>query len=227
MLWRFRRELVLILFILVSIWILRHNLTFRPNIFKQTSAMKELSPEVRTIIIENENLRKLLGLKQNKGFSKLIYANTKTVSPWVFPSVITVDKGFWDGVKENMAIVNRSGSLIGRIIQVKENVSIGITIYHPDSKISVMVAETGELAVMEGLSLSFLYPNLKVKFLPPECKASVGDTIETSGLTRLYPCRVKVGKVVKIDSLKTEPVTQGFVKPFFINEDISTVAIVE
>ncbi|MCM8825485.1 MAG: rod shape-determining protein MreC [Candidatus Omnitrophica bacterium] len=227
MLWRFRREIILIFFILVGTWILKHNLIFRPIVFKQQSHLKELTPELKSIIIENENLRKLLNLKQNKGFSRIIYANTKTISPWVFPSVITFDKGFRDGVKENMAIVNKNGSLIGRIVDVKENFSTGITIYHPNSKISVMVIETGELAVIEGLSLSLLSSNLKIKFLPPECKASVGDTVETSGLTRLYPSRVRVGKIVSINSLRTEPVTHGFVRPFFINEDLRTVAIVE
>ncbi|MCM8828160.1 MAG: rod shape-determining protein MreC [Candidatus Omnitrophica bacterium] len=208
-------------------WILKHNLIFRPIVFKQQSHLKELTPELKSVIIENENLRKLLNLKQNKGFSRIIYANTKMISPWVFPSVIAVDKGSRDGVKENMAIVNHKGSLIGRIVEVKENVSTGITIYHPDNRISVMVLETGELAVMEGFSLSFLSSNIKIKFLPSECKASAGDTVETSGLTRLYPCRVRIGKIVRIESLRTEPVTHGFVKPFFINEDLRTVAIVE
>ncbi|MCM8764558.1 MAG: rod shape-determining protein MreC [Candidatus Omnitrophica bacterium] len=225
MLWRFRREIILILFVLVGAWFFRHNLTFRPHILKQSGNLQQLPREMKSIITENENLKKLLNLKHNKNFARIIYANTKTVSPSVFPTTIMIDKGFRDGVKENMAIVSNNGSLIGRIVDVRENVSVCITVYHPDSRISVMVLETGELAIMEGLSQSLLY--LKIKFLPSECNASVGDTVETSGLTRLYPCRVKIGKIVKIESLKTEPVTHGFVRPFFINEDIRTVAIVE
>jgi len=189
--------------------------------------MKEFSPDVKSVIEENEKLRKLLNLKQSGRFSRIICASTITISPWVFPSVITIDKGTRDGIRENMAIVSYKGSLIGRITSVKENTSTGITLYHPDSKISVMVAETGELAVMEGFSMSVLSPHLRIKFLPTECMASAGDTVETSGLTKLYPSRIRIGKIIKIDSSRTEPVTHGIVEPFFTNENLRAVAVVE
>lgn len=227
MLWRFRREIVLIFFILIGFWIIKHNLSFRLSFFKHKPEIKEHSQEFQSVFNENENLRKLLNLKNKTGFSKVVYATTTSVSPWVFPTLITIDKGFRDGIKENMAILNCSGSLIGRIITVKENSATGITLYHPDSKISVMVARTGELAVMEGFSVSPLSSHLKIKFLPSECKASSGDVVETSGFTKFYPSGVKIGSIIKIDSSKTEPVTQGYIKPFFIYENLRTVAVVE
>lgn len=227
MLWKFRREIIVFLFILVSFWIVRQNLSFNLHFWKKKSIPEKYTPDIQTVVLENENLKKLLTLKHDKNYSRIIYANTKTISPWVFPTVITIDKGFSDGIKENMAIISCDGSLIGRIVSVNKDVAMGITLYHSENKISVMVRETGELAVMEGLSLTKLYPRLRIKFLPSECKASVGNMVETSGLTRLYPRCIRIGTIVEIETSKTEPVTQGFVKPFFINENFRTVAIVE
>lgn len=227
MLWRFRREIVFIFFILIGLWCIKHNLSFRVSFFKHKPELKEYSQKLQDFIIENENLRKLLNLKKKTGFSKVVYATTTSVSPWVFPTLITIDKGLRDGIKENMAIISCNGFLVGRITSVGETSATGITLYHPESKISVMVTRTGELAVMEGLSVAPLSSHLKIKFLPSECKACPGDIVETSGFTRFYPSGVKIGRIVKIDSSKTEPVTHGYVKPFFIYENLRTVGVVE
>ncbi|MCM8815931.1 MAG: rod shape-determining protein MreC [Candidatus Omnitrophica bacterium] len=227
MLWKFRREIVLMMFVIVSFWIFKNNLSFNLRFFKKEFPKQEYSSEIQTIILENENLKKLLNLKNRKNFSKVIYANVKTISPWVFPTLITIDKGSYDGIKENMAIISCNGSLVGRIVSVNNNTAMGITLYHSENKISAMVRETGELAVIESLSATPFHPRLRIRFLPPECKAYVGNVVETSGFTRLYPSGITIGTIVEIESSKTEPVTQGLVKPFFINDNLRTVAIVE
>ncbi|HOK80461.1 MAG TPA: rod shape-determining protein MreC [bacterium] len=227
MLWRFRREIIFIVLILIAIWLIKYGVSFRAFFSKHMTTSGNFQPGVERIINENEQLKKLLGLKQSGNFSHVVYAGVKTISPWVFPSVIVVDKGTENGVREGMSVISSSGSLIGRIITVNKNDSTAITLYHPDSKVSVMVLSTGELAVIEGVSVASLYPYLRIKFLPPECKASVGDIVETSGLTRLFPLHIKVGIILKIDRSGSEPIAQGIVSPFFIHENINTVALVE
>ncbi len=223
MLWRLRREIILIFFILVGMLLLKHSPHFKFHYGRKASVPSAPS-EVDNIILENERLRKILNLKQKSQFN-LIYANAITISPWVFPTIINIDKGLRDGIKENMAIISYNGSLVGRIVSVKENTSSGITIYHPDNKISVIVRETGELAVMEPSSFSLQY--VRINFLPSECKACVGNTVETSGLTKFYPQGIKIGVIKKVYISKAEPVAYALVKPLFINEDIRTVAIVK
>jgi rod shape-determining protein MreC len=227
MLWRFRREIIFIIFLLVGVWFTRHHLTFTSSFFKKKIQEKVIQPDIENIISENERFRKLLNLKQEKIFSKVIYASVKTISPWVFPSTIVIDKGYADGVKENMAIISSNNSLIGRIVSVDRDTATGITLYHQDSRVSVLVSSTGELAVIEGVSISSLYPYLKIKFLPPECRANAGDVVETSGFTKLFPSHIRVGKIIKIDSSTAEPVKHGIVLPFFINENFTAVALVE
>jgi len=226
-LWRFRREIIFIILIMLGAWLIRHSVSFRMFFPKHTVSSGNFQQDVESIINENEQLKKLLGLKQSGSFTKIIYASVKTISPWVFPSSIVFDKGTEDGVKEGMSVISSSGSLIGRVISVNKNNSTGITLYHPDSKVSVMVLSTGELAVIEGVSVASLYPYLRIKFLPPECKASAGDIVETSGLTRLFPHHIRVGRIVKINNSSSEPITHGVVVPFFINENIKRVALVE
>lgn len=227
MLWKFRREIIFLMFVIIGIFFIRHNLVFRIFYSRHVSIEKVIQPSLEELILENENLRKLMELKQRKNFSKVIYANAKSISPWVFPSQIIFDKGTTSGVKTGMAVISSDGSLIGRVVSVSEQTSTCITLYHPDNKVSVIVSKTGELAIIEGISLSSLYPYLRIRFLPPECKASTGDIVETSGLTKLFPSSIRVGKILKISFSSTEPVAQGLIKPFFTNENITTAVFVE
>ncbi|MGC8804615.1 MAG: rod shape-determining protein MreC, partial [Candidatus Ratteibacteria bacterium] len=216
-----------IVLMIIGIWLIRYGVSFRTTFSKHTASSGNFQPGVERIVNENEQLKKLLGLKQSENFSHIVYADVKTISPWVFPSIMVVDKGAENGVKEGMSVISSSGSLIGRIITVNKNDATAITLYHPDSKVSVMVLSTGELAVIEGVSVTPLYPYLRIKFLPPECRASAGDIVETSGLTRLFPHHIKVGTILKIDRSSSEPIARGIVSPFFIHENINTVALVE
>lgn len=227
MLWKFRREIIFLIFVIVGIFFIRHNLVFRIFSSRHATGEKAIQPSLEELILENENLRKLMEFKQRKNFSKVIYANAKSISPWVFPSQIIFDKGTASGVKTGMAVISSEGSLIGRVVSVSEQISTCITLYHPQSKVSVIVSRTGELAIIEGVSLSSLYPYLRIRFLPPKCKASAGDMVETSGLTKLFPSSIRVGKILEISSSSSEPVTQGLVKPFFTNENITTAVLVE
>ncbi|HON05449.1 MAG TPA: rod shape-determining protein MreC [Candidatus Ratteibacteria bacterium] len=227
MLWRFRREIIFFVFVITGIFFIKHNAVFKIFSSRNASIEKAIQPSVEDIILENENLRKMMGLKQKRGFSKIIYANAKSISPWVFPSQIVFDKGAKDGVKIGMSVISGNGSLIGRVVSAEEQSSSCITLYHPDNKVSVIIPRTGELAIVEGISLSVSYPYLRIRFLPPQCKASEGDTVETSGLTKLFSSSVKVGTIVKICPSKSEPVVQGFIKPFFTNENIKTAILVE
>jgi len=227
MLWRFRREIIFFVFVIIGIFFVKHSALFKIFSSRNTSIEKAVQPSVEDIILENESLRKMMGLKQEGSFSKVIYANTKSISPWVFPSQIVFDKGARDGVKIGMSVISGNGSLIGRVVSVEERSSSCITLYHPDNKVSVIVPRTGELAIVEGIALSFSYPYLRIRFLPPQCKASEGDMVETSGLTKLFSSSIKVGTIVKISPSKSEPVVQGYIKPFFTNENIKTAILVE
>jgi len=77
MLWRFRREIIFIIFLLVGVWFTRHHLTFTSSFFKKKIQEKVIQPDIENIISENERFRKLLNLKQEKIFSKVIYASVK------------------------------------------------------------------------------------------------------------------------------------------------------
>ncbi len=213
--------------IIAGIFFIRHNADFRIFSPKRVSVEKAVQPSIDELILENENLRKLMKLKQRRYFSRVIYASAKSVSPWVFPSQIIFDKGTRNGVRTDMAVISGDGSLIGRVVSVSEQTSTCITLYHPDNKVSVVVPRTGELAIVEGISLSSLYPYLRIRFLPPQCRASEGDMVETSGLTKLFPSSIRVGTILKISSSGTEPVAHGLIKPFFINENITAALLVE
>ena len=223
MLWRFRREIILLFFLFMGFFFL-HRKTFF-NVFgeKHDVVSRINTFSIDDLLRENRRLVELLKLKDRYVPGKIVYARVIEISPWVFPSVIKLDKGLSSGVTDGMSIVSKNGFLIGRVTSAGQDFSSGITLFHPDNKVSITVSSTGELAILEGGS----FPYLKIKFLPPECRAAPGDTIETSGFTQLFPSGITIGKIVRMSRSSYELSTEGYVKPFFYYDNFEEVCLVK
>jgi rod shape-determining protein MreC len=222
MLWRFRREIILLIFLGAGFALLRHGFHFpRPLFHKpvQPSSVQTIEGLVR----ENERLRSLLNLTNEKTYRKIIVCSVVGISPWVYPTEVTVNRGSTDGIEPGMSIISGKGSLIGRIVSVSEHSASGITLFHKDNKVSVLICSTGEIGILEGGS----FPYLRVKFLPPNCRAAPGDIVETSNMTQLFPVHTRIGKLVRVSGSSKELTMQGFLRPSFYEESFEDVAVVK
>ena len=83
------------------------------------------------------------------------------------------------------------------------------TVFHPMSKVSVVVAPTREIGILEGGTFPFLY----VRFLPGDTKAGAGTEMVTSGLSDFYPRGIRVGTIARMGRMKSDFFLQAWVKP--------------
>jgi rod shape-determining protein MreC len=155
--------------------------------------MLELN-RLRNAGYENAELRSMLSLRDTikyplipaKVISKLI-----TVSQGDF----IINRGSQDEIKKGMPVLNQNG-LIGLISDVAENYSTIRTLFNSNLSIAVTIQRTHVSGI-----LTFDGANLIIKNIPSTYDVQVGDRIETSEFSTLFPPSVPVGVVLKKETI--------------------------
>ena len=199
---------------------------------------QELLPEVSRIdSLKTENIelrRELESLKKELSIDYTLneysYLNAtviyRNVSTWY--NTITVDKGTYNGVKEDMVVVNSQG-LIGKVVSTTTFTSDIrlITTKETDNKISITISN-GENKT-NGLIKNY---NYKTKYLEVEGVSNtetvrVGDYVYTSGLGEIFPSGILIGTVSDISTDEYDLDKIIHVTPIADFDDINFVAILK
>lgn len=197
-----------------------------------------LLPEVSRIDSLNaENIelrRQLEALKKelsiNYTLNEYSYLNattiTRNVSNWY--NTITVDKGSYNGVEVNMAVVNSEG-LIGRVTSVTTFTSDIrlLTTSETNNKISITISNGENL--INGLIKNY---NSKTGYLEVEGVSNTESVktdnyVYTSGLGGTFPSGILIGKVAKITTDEYDLAKIIDVTPIANFDDINYVAILK
>lgn len=103
-----------------------------------------------------------------------------------------LDAGRNDGVEAGMAVISPNG-VVGIVDKVSQHFSSVISVLHRQSMVSVRLAATGH-------SGSLIWPGVRcdealLVDIPSHVEVRVGDRVETSGLSVVYPGGIPVGFV--------------------------------
>jgi rod shape-determining protein MreC len=142
-----------------------------------------------TLQVENRDLKQLLNFHPEPtatGLTARVIATTG--APYAASMIVTA--GSRDGVQKNMAAMAGDG-LIGRVIEVGEWSARILLLTDPDSRIPVMLQESGTRAIIAGDGSARLQP----RFLPPDITLTPGLRLVTSGHGGLLPPHIPVGIV--------------------------------
>ena len=207
MLWRYRKE-ILLLFLLVlasligikssnscKILRMKESLTFSPQ--EEFLSYKRIELEkifIDELLNENRRLREILQLKQRSPYSFRRVARIIRMEPVGWPTTILIDSGKEELIRKGMTVLDKNGSLVGRVIRVNGNTSLVMTLLHPESKVSGLIQRTREVGILVGGHPGIL----ELKYLPKESEMKRGDVMLTSGLSTLYPKGLPIGKVLKV-----------------------------
>ncbi len=104
----------------------------------------------------------------------------------------TIDKGRLQGIQVDMAVVS-DNSVAGKIVGCSENYSVAMSLLNLDFKLSVRIKSNGTFG-----SLSWDGRNNREAILseiPQHIIVNVGDTIETTGYSAIFPEGIMVGTV--------------------------------
>jgi rod shape-determining protein MreC len=173
------------------------------SIFRKDISLDELKQEnaqlmlevnrMRKLRAENDELREMIAFRDTSSYplipakviSKLV---TKTQGNFI------INRGSRDEIKKGMPVLSEKG-LIGLIMDVAENYSVVRTLNNSNLNIAVTLQRTN----VDGI-LSYDGKNLVIKDIPTTYDVRVGDRVETSDFSSLFPPAIPIGIVEKKES---------------------------
>ena len=156
--------------------------------------------EGRTLVRETERLREVLGLQRilpHESIAAEVIAREGL--PWF--RTITVDRGSDAGVALNAPVISPSG-VVGRVVAVGPWASRVQLLLDRDCGVGVMIESSGVTGVVSGqvgLADSGT-ADLVMDYVPAHAEIEVGDVVVTSGLDRIFPKGLMVGRVRSVGS---------------------------
>jgi rod shape-determining protein MreC len=186
------------------------------------SEVEQLRTQVaagETAVSENDQLRKLLGLRQA---GKLPFGFTPVTgrviarSPTVWYSTATIDHGSSSGVRVNDPVINGDG-LVGRVTSVTPGTSQVTLITDHTSAVTAKVVPDGIQGVIRPEVGN--PSDLLLDFIDSSKHVQVGETVVTSGwkargLSSLFPEGIPLGRVTQASVAEQEASQQVHVRPF-------------
>ena len=170
---------------------------------------------------DNAQLRGLVRLGRSDGFPEGTAPVTARViarSPTVWYSIVKIDKGSGDGVREDQPVI-AAGGLAGRVTRVTGGTAEVSLITDASSAVSAQIMPAGAAGIVkpqvgqpEDLLLDFVERGRRV---------TEGTTVVTSGFTSsregvssLFPRGIPIGRVTEVDLDEVELYQRVHIRPF-------------
>ncbi len=169
---------------------------------KDYAELEQTLREAQQAIDENERLRNLLGLKEERPDLEFAEATVTAVGSTNWDSTLTLGQGSSSGLAAGQAVIDEYGNLVGLIDEVGTNWSRVMTIIDSDLELGGLVARTDSAALLEGNFELMGQGKLRLSYLPENSEFMTGDQVLTSGLSGLYPAGLVVGH---IEEVRTDP----------------------
>ncbi len=165
---------------------------------KENSHLKEELNKSEISLRENEELRKLLSLKDAYPELELETAQVIARDPSNWYNTFTIDKGAVDGINVNQPVISVDRTLVGRISEVGTTWARVITINDPGHSAGAEIVRSGEYGIVEGEASADEGGNCRLSFVSKNANIIVGDKVVTSGMGGIYPKGLTIGKVLDI-----------------------------
>jgi len=133
---------------------------------------------------------------------------------------IVIDRGSKDGVKEGLGVINENGVIIGKISEVRDNLSKVCLTTNRNCKFAATIQNQDRTM---GITEGDLGLTIKMNYIPQSEKININDTVTTSGLGGNISRGLVIGKVSQINNRSNEIWQDINIEPLF---DLNTLTIV-
>ena len=172
------------------------------------------------LVTENDNLRKITLLSKKYSPKKTYPA--EIISPTIRgrAHIVTVNKGKKDGIRQGMPVVNRLG-LVGQIYSTYDQTSEVVPLLSKKFAVNALQNNGQNHAIIYGDTEFLVIP-----FFPASIDVSPGDVFVTSGLDKVYPSGINIGKVVDVSS-EDKQFNKILLKPATFSSQFSLITILD
>ena len=175
--------------------------------------IESMEQDVREAEAQKDELveaHELLGLDAPYTSGDVVNAQVIGLSPSNYRWARLIDKGFVDGIRKNMAVINADG-LVGKVISVTKNNALVLLLIDPKAAAGARIEgrrDTGKIqgnGEDQGLSLELIGSNSEV---------FEADQVITSGQDNVFPPGIPIGLVDQIAGDVRRPDQQISVAPW-------------
>jgi rod shape-determining protein MreC len=170
------------------------------ELLKRQSGYERMQRSAAGIIQENQRLRDQLGFSKTL-MVKHIPAQVIGRDPDNLFSALVINKGSREGIRVNMPVVafqNGAEALVGKVVQAGFVESFVMPLYDTSFYVSARLAQSRYEGLIEGQGNAD--SPLLMRSIPKRAREDIhaGDMIITSGLGRVYPPGITVGRVSRL-----------------------------
>jgi len=168
---------------------------------------------------ENKTLREALNIGLEKEYN-LSFADV--ISKDASEDIILIDKGSKDGISQGMNVITAQKVLVGKVVEVFNNYSKVMLIYHKKMSFDVKIGQEEINAIAKGQGNL----NIIAGLIPQEKKVFKGDIVSTSGLEGVFPEGLLVGKIEEITKNDIDPFQTAKIEKYLNVSEIKNVFII-
>lgn len=193
----------------------RENFTLRNNVTKQALENLALKNQLRALLSDQSFRFELTE-------TPFVMAEVIGFSGQFHDRNLIIDKGSRHGLEVDCPVVSAEG-IIGKLIVVNNNNSIILPLNHSQFQLAVMDKNTN----VQGILQSDLFGNTSMNLIKLGSQVSIGDTIVTSNLSRLFPKGYPVGKVIRIKESQDNLFLSAQIVSFTLIENLEHVFVLK
>ena len=160
------------------------------------SLQSQRANQVEQLSLENERLRKLLGLRERLQ-SPSMAAQVLYDAADPYSRKVIIDKGMADKIGLGSPVLDESG-VLGQVTRVYPLVSEVTLITDRDHAIPVLNTRTGARGVAFG-DVSLHVDAMELRFMAANADVAEGDLLTTSGVDGVYPPGLPVARIKKVE----------------------------
>jgi rod shape-determining protein MreC len=180
---------------------------------EQLQKYESIAGELNELRDENDRLRKLLGLKEEAAYES-IPASIISKDPDNWFRTIVINRGEHDGVKMNMPVIAYSGgqkAVVGKIAEVRGNISRVVPIISPDIRIGVKLMDSNYPGLLSGLSTRSSL--CMMDYISKEAHLGRNTFVVTSGQGGVFPSGLIIGVVERPILVNSSAYQRAVIRP--------------
>jgi rod shape-determining protein MreC len=165
---------------------------------KEIHTLRMENAQFRELVATYQRLQGLLQFKETIDFPVIVaQVIGRDPSGW-FQSVI-IDKGERSGLVVNMPVVNSDG-VVGRLVSVSTDYAKVLLIIDQNSAVDCIIQRSRDTGIVKGISSK----ECELDYVLKTSDVIMDDIVVTSGLGRMFPKGIPVGKVIAVDNIPGE-----------------------
>lgn len=210
---------------------INENILIIPNISamrQENQVLRELNMELsnevtRNFLADKENaqLRKLLDLPQRLN-NTIVFADVIGIEKIGNRTYLIINKGSDEGLEFGMTVRTDAG-LVGSLAATSGSYGIVETIYNPDVKISVSVANSS----LKGIVTWDGKTDLILDNIPKTIPVKKYEQVVTSNFSSRYPPDIPLGYIRSVEVPKSSLFWRIVIQPYAMYNQVQQVAIIK